>query len=105
MMTDNPLQDYFIPVDEEQIRREKTKAREIRHSQWWKNECGRGECYYCKQRFHPRDLTMDHIVPVVRGGRSTKGNVVPCCKECNNQKKYLLPIEWQGYLDKLNKKT
>ena len=36
---------------------------------------------------------MDHIVPVVRGGRSTRGNVVVCCKECNNAKKYLTPVE------------
>ena len=38
--------DGFIDTaDEEHIRREKAKAREMRHSQWWKNECGRGVCY------------------------------------------------------------
>ena len=36
---------------------------------------------------------MDHVVPVSRGGKSTKGNIVPCCKECNNAKKYLTPVE------------
>ena len=36
---------------------------------------------------------MDHVVPLVRGGRSTKGNVVPACKECNTTKKYKLA--WQ----------
>ena len=36
---------------------------------------------------------MDHIVPVARGGRSVRGNVVPCCKECNNKKTYLTPAE------------
>lgn len=41
---------------------------------------------------------MDHIVPVSRGGRSTKGNVVACCKECNSAKKQLLPMEWEAYL-------
>ena len=41
---------------------------------------------------------MDHIVPVIRGGKSSKGNVVPSCKECNNKKKHLLPIEWEEYL-------
>jgi hypothetical protein len=41
---------------------------------------------------------MDHIVPVIRGGKTTKGNVVPVCKECNNKKKYLLPMEWEAYL-------
>jgi 5-methylcytosine-specific restriction endonuclease McrA len=41
---------------------------------------------------------MDHIVPISRGGKSTKGNVVPCCKSCNTAKKQLLPIEWEEYL-------
>ena len=94
--------DGFIDTaDEEHIRREKAKAREMRHSQWWKNECGRGVCYYCKRRFPPKELTMDHIVPIIRGGFTRKGNVVPCCKECNNKKKYMLPIEWQEYMDSL----
>ena len=36
---------------------------------------------------------MDHVVPLSRGGRSVKGNIVPCCKECNNNKKYKTPVE------------
>jgi 5-methylcytosine-specific restriction protein A len=41
---------------------------------------------------------MDHIVPLIRGGKSTKGNLAPACKDCNNKKRYLLPIEWDEYL-------
>ena len=44
---------------------------------------------------------MDHVVPVVRGGKSTRNNVVPCCKECNSQKRYLLPVEWEEYLQRM----
>lgn len=44
---------------------------------------------------------MDHIVPIIRGGKSTKGNVVPSCKECNNQKKHMLPLEWEEYLQRM----
>jgi 5-methylcytosine-specific restriction protein A len=43
-------------------------------------------------------------VPLIRGGRSTRGNCVPACKECNNQKKHLLPVEWEAYLDRLRRK-
>lgn len=102
---DNPTEeswDYFTPADDEHVNREKQKAREMRHSQWWKNQLAKGVCYYCKRRFHPSELTMDHLVPVIRGGFTKKGNVVTCCKECNSQKKYLLPVEWQQYLDRLN---
>jgi 5-methylcytosine-specific restriction endonuclease McrA len=36
---------------------------------------------------------MDHVVPLVRGGRSTRGNVVPACKACNTDKKHRLTWE------------
>ena len=78
--------------------RERHKARDLRKSQWWKRRIAKGVCRYCKRSFAPRDLTMDHIVPISRGGKTTKGNVAPCCKECNNAKRQMLPIEWERYL-------
>lgn len=92
------FQGFIDTADDAHLRREKAKARELRHSQWWKNELGKGKCHYCGRRFHPRELTMDHVVPVVRGGGSTHSNVVPACKDCNNRKKNLLPSEWEDYL-------
>lgn len=85
--------DFFIPADDEHVACEKRKAAEMRKSQWWKNELAKGKCHYCGRRFHPSELTMDHIVPIIRGGFTRKSNVVPCCKECNSRKKYLLPVE------------
>ena len=93
--------DWEIDVDEEQIRKERQKARELRKQNWWKNRVARGTCHYCGKSVAPKDLTLDHVVPVARGGRTTKGNCVPACKECNNQKKNLLPQEWEGYLQHL----
>jgi len=55
-----------------------------------------GICYFCGKKYAPSELTMDHIVPLIRGGQSTKGNVVPACKDCNNKKKHMLPIEWKS---------
>jgi 5-methylcytosine-specific restriction endonuclease McrA len=46
---------------------------------------------------------MDHIVPISRGGQSTKGNVVATCKECNNAKRHFLPMEWEQYLKNIKK--
>jgi hypothetical protein len=34
-----------------------------------------------------------------------QGNVVPACKECNTKKKYLLPLEWEEYLNCLREKS
>lgn len=39
---------------------------------------------------------MDHVVPIVRGGLSTKGNVVPACKTCNSDKQHRLAWEAVG---------
>ncbi|MBO4344469.1 MAG: HNH endonuclease [Victivallales bacterium] len=85
--------DFFIPADDEHVAREKRKAAELRKSQWWKNELAKGKCHYCGGRFKPSELTMDHIVPIIRGGFTRKSNVVTCCKACNSRKKYLLPVE------------
>jgi 5-methylcytosine-specific restriction endonuclease McrA len=92
---------FYVPADEEHVKRERAKAREMRSSQWWKNVRGRGSCHYCKAKVPPAELTMDHIVPVIRGGKSSKGNVVPCCKDCNSQKQSMVPVEWQAHLQRL----
>jgi len=89
--------------DEDQIKLERNKARELRKSPWWKNRIARGVCHYCQQEVPPAELTLDHVVPVARGGRTTKGNCVPCCKVCNNQKQSLTPVEWGEFIDRLAK--
>lgn len=96
------MADFFITLDEGHIKREKAKARELRSSQWWKRKRSTGICYYCGRTFKPSELTMDHLIPLTRGGKSVQANLVPACKECNNKKKYLLPSEWEEYLESLN---
>jgi len=96
---------FDIEIDERQIRQEREKARALRKQNWWKNRIAKGVCHYCGKAVPPKELTLDHIVPVARGGRSTKGNCVPACKECNNQKKNLLPMEWDDYLQRLEKQS
>lgn len=80
------MSDFYIPAPPEHIKKEKLKAKELRKTQWWKQQIGPGICYYCKQKFPSSELTMDHILPVARGGKSTKRNCVPACKNCNTEK-------------------
>jgi 5-methylcytosine-specific restriction endonuclease McrA len=77
----------------ESVKKEKEKARVLRDSVWWQNLLAKGECNYCGQTFAKKDLTMDHIVPLSRGGKSTKGNVVVACQPCNSDKKYYTAAE------------
>ncbi len=93
------MQPFAFDLTNEDIKREKNKARELRKTQWWKRRCAKGICFYCQKKVFSKELTMDHVVPVSRGGKSTKGNVVCSCKECNNIKKQMLPVEWALYLD------
>ena len=82
-----------VEADPAHVRREREKARLLRASAWWRRRLQRGLCAYCGGTFHPRELTMDHVVPIARGGRSVKGNVVASCKPCNARKKLLTPAE------------
>ena len=89
----------FVPaVGAAELRREKARARELRQSAWWKRRLADGICHYCGRRVGHRALTADHVVPLIRGGRSSRGNMVPACKDCNNRKQSLLPWEWEDYL-------
>ncbi len=88
---------------DQHIRREKTKARELRKSRWWQTLIAQAECYYCRQPLTKSAVTMDHVVPLAQGGRSTPGNLVPCCKACNNLKKDMTAVEWLLHLESVKK--
>ena len=77
----------------ESIKREKEKGKALKSSVWWQNQLEKGECHYCRKMFEKKDLTMDHIVPLSRGGKSTKGNLVVACEPCNSDKKYYTAAE------------
>lgn len=49
-------------------------------------------CAYCHTR---APLTLDHVVPLARGGRHSIGNALPACGPCNSSKKDLLLIDWR----------
>ena len=87
-------------MDDMYLKKERAKARKLRNTQWWKRRRSSGVCHYCGKIFPPSELTMDHLIPLVRGGRSEKFNLVPCCKCCNTQKQQLLPCEWDVYMEK-----
>lgn len=86
---------FLVEVSDEEIRRERRKARELRASQWWKRKLAVGVCHHCGVSFPPKELTMDHLVPLIRGGKSSKGNLVPSCKHCNSERRHGLPFEAQ----------
>jgi len=90
---DNP--EYLAKHAERQReRRARTKAAGIftsHHARlaaaFWGNCCA-----YCGAPVNvTRRTGLDHVVPLIHGGRNEPSNVVPCCKHCNNEKNQTLP--------------
>lgn len=58
-------------------------------------------CAYClfPQELLPGVLTIDHVVPLSRGGLHDIKNVVPACRSCNASKGAKLVSEWLEFLE------
>ncbi len=89
----------FDGVDDAFIKRERAKARDLRKTRWWQQKTASKICYYCGNKVAFKNITMDHLVPLARGGRSTKDNLVPACKACNTKKQSMLPLEWEEFIE------
>jgi len=82
------MSELFMPADSQHIKKEREKARKLKKSRWWKIKLQKGLCYHCGKSFNPQELSMDHLEPLVRGGKTGKNNVVISCKNCNSQKSF-----------------
>ncbi|GJL56069.1 MAG: hypothetical protein NPIRA02_32010 [Nitrospirales bacterium] len=93
-----PTQESFHDLDSDpalqrHIKVERERARKLRKTQWWLTLINTGTCHYCRQTFPASELTMDHKIPLARKGKSTRGNVVPACRPCNQRKQLDTPVE------------
>ncbi len=50
-------------------------------------------CQYCGHRYPSSELSLDHVIPLSRGGRSSWENVVCACLACNVRKGSRTPQE------------
>lgn len=55
-------------------------------------------CQYCGIRTH--DLTLDHVLPRIRGGQHTWENLVSACRTCNHRKGSRTPEEARMFLSR-----
>jgi 5-methylcytosine-specific restriction endonuclease McrA len=94
---------FTAEVSDAHLKREKARARELRQSAWWRRRIASGDCHYCGRHVGNKSLTLDHVIPLIRGGRSVRGNMVPACKDCNFTKQSLLPWEWEAYREGLGR--
>lgn len=43
-------------------------------------------CQYCSNQFERRHLTLDHVIPLSKGGKTIWTNIVAACGPCNSRK-------------------
>jgi HNH endonuclease len=78
---------YNFQVDGRDERPAKTKGRRKR---LWDN--GSRVCHWCKQPFASFDeTTLEHIIPLSRGGLDNPNNYALAHEKCNNERGNLLP--------------
>lgn len=44
------------------------------------------KCFYCDKSLKFKQITLDHLIPVSKGGVDEIFNIVTCCKTCNKFK-------------------
>lgn len=66
---------------------------------WFLSKCisVNNVCVYCLAS--DKSLTLDHIIPISRGGMHVRENIIPSCKPCNSSKKNNLISEWRPWID------
>lgn len=81
-----PSRDILIPTVVQLIGFERMPRREVKFSRGNIYIRDDNRCQYCGRRFTASELSLDHVVPVSRGGRSSWENVVCACLPCNVRK-------------------
>ncbi len=66
------------------------KVRFSRHNVFWRDAF---TCQYCHVKHSTSQLTIDHVLPQSRGGKTSWENVVSACSPCNTRKGNKLPHE------------
>lgn len=57
-----------------------------------------GLCAYCGQHRNIKYMTIDHIIPLSKGGTESLDNLQCTCKMCNRLKDNMLPHEFTTFV-------
>ena len=79
--------EYKAFIENQRIARKRTQLGEFTLAQWEfiKEICGY-TCLSCGRVEPDVQLTIDHIVPLSKGGAHDFGNIQPLCRPCNERK-------------------
>ena len=88
-----PSRRIRVPVVIQLVRYNRLPKREVRFTRrniYYRDRC---RCQYCGQVFSQKQLNLDHVVPLSRGGASSWDNVVCACIACNTRKGARSPLQ------------
>ena len=71
----------------------------------WQKLYSADTCYYCGKHIDGRNKTIDHKIPVSRGGTNAKENLVMCCRSCNSSKHNKTELEFYKWREKKNERS
>ena len=88
-----PTRAIRVPKVIQLVRYDRLPNREVRFTRRNIFYRDRNRCQYCGKTFAQKDLNLEHVAPISRGGSSCWENVVCACVRCNTRKGARLPSE------------
>lgn len=62
-----------------------------------------GSCFYCGAYMRKENVTIEHILPISRGGAHEAANLALCCRPCNSSKNNKTLEEYKVWLKQVGK--
>jgi 5-methylcytosine-specific restriction endonuclease McrA len=81
-----PSRNIIIPAVVQLLAFDRMPRQEVKFSRGNIYLRDQNRCQYCGRKFPSSELSLDHVHPISRGGRSTWENVVCACLPCNVRK-------------------
>lgn len=99
----SPEKAIYMALTPPKIRKEKVKRK---HSKFYKKHLDRlfikdNHCYWCHKEVVRTDASIDHRIPLKRGGLDNPSNFVLAHKSCNNERSHNMPeinISTSGFI-------
>ncbi len=81
-----PSRNILIPHVVQLLQFDKVPRQEVKFSRGNIYLRDQNRCQYCGRKFPSSELSLDHVIPLSRGGKSSWENVVCACLPCNVKK-------------------
>lgn len=64
----------------------------------WTQQIAFSNCRYCRIKLEANNASLDHQLPISRGGKDESGNLILICMKCNRSKGSMTHEEFDAFL-------